>query len=237
MAVLHKTFKPELDSFMGSGHSISDGTTSHQLEPCFGIIHCFPVKVADSLTGLLSGDRRAACAPDTSTYIETPTGKLSDPSENWTEAPYLRRTSSPTHHPAISRIESEPNSNTLEDFILMDPRLLSNKPHMEILDDSEVTAHPRFRPRTRVPLLVPTERQDSAAQQLKDLDQLLRQERRTLGRDKFIPIRDTDEEDSLPDESVGVQQPTVDSLKSGEVSSFKLKPRRSRNPWDYKFSW
>jgi hypothetical protein len=119
----------------------------------------------------------------------------------------------------------------------MDPKMLSNKPHLDIIDDSEVASYPRLRPRTRGPILIPTDAQGLAAKELNDLDRLLREET-TSCRDKFIPIRDDDEEESLPDESAGVQQPTLfDSLKSGEVSSFKLKPRRSRNPWDYKFSW
>ena len=238
MAVLHNTFTLELNSVMGSGHSISDGTASQQLEPCFGMMYSFPDKVAGSLSALLSRDGPPTCAPDTASNIETPTGKQSGPTQKWADAPDFPTTSSPTNHAAKSAINNEPRSiKRLEnDFILMDPKMLNNKPYLEILEDGDVAAYPRIRPRTRVPILDATERQDLTKYELSDLDRLLRKET-TSCRDKFIPIRDTDDDDSLPDESTGVQQPTFDSLPSSEVSSFKLKPRRSNNPWDYKFTW
>lgn len=224
---------------MGVNHSIPDKAVSHKDETCFSAIPAFPDLMASRLAAFVHLGHRSGNSSPTTSELDTPKRKLSDPTEERISASVYRLPSSEG-----SNIQRELESihrgqicTTISDdeFILLDPKHVYYNPSSVMSENNNSVVRPYFRPRPCVPMVIPPDGNDVSAEPILDFGHRLREDRQRRN-GEFIPIRETDDENSIQEDPLAVQQPIYDPEKTGEVSTFKLKPRRSRNPWDYKFS-
>ncbi len=224
---------------MGVNHSIADEAASHKDETCFGAIPAFPDLMSGKLAALVPLGHRSRCASPPTADFETPRRKLSDPTEVRASTSLHLQLSSEgsTIHRELASINREQISTMIPDdeFILLDPKRLAEKSCHVMCENNRSVLSPHLQPRSSVPALILPDGDDLSTIPMLDLERFLR-EGSQGGRDKFIPIRETDEEDSIQEEASGMLQPTLDPSIARDVPTFKLKPRKGRNPWDYKLS-